>query len=133
MIEANFSSTAEYAKENDLIPSTEPIRLEDLIEMATKIAGDIQKMAQDISKVANHVDEAVVANRSKLDRIFDNFEETSDNFREFSEDVKWHPWKVLAKGKEKTKDEMIKARAERLKEKAAMLEAKSFSFMERSF
>ncbi len=118
------TASAEYAKEGDLIPSSDPIRLEDLIETATKIAGDIQQMAKDISKVANHVDDAIVDNRPKLDRIFDNFEEVSDNFREFSEDVKYHPWKVLMKGKEKTKDELIKARAERLKEKALALETR---------
>jgi ABC-type transporter Mla subunit MlaD len=119
------TANAEYAKEGDIIPSTDPIRLEDLIETATKIAGDIQKMAQDISKVANHVDDAIVNNRSKLDRIFDNFEEVSDNFRDFSEDVKWHPWKVLAKGRETPKAEMAKARAERLKEKAKALEVQA--------
>ncbi len=109
---------SEYVKEGDPIPSKDPIRLEELMEMATKVAGDIGKMANDISKVANNVDGVITENKPKLSRIFDNFEETSENFREFSEDVKFHPWKVLMKGKEKTKEEMARERAQRLEERA---------------
>lgn len=112
------TSAAEYAKEGESIPSQDPIRLEELMEMATKLAGDIGKMANDISKVANHVDDVIVENKPKLSRIFDNLDETAENFREFSEDVKWHPWKVLMKGKEATKQEMAKERALRLEERA---------------
>ncbi len=113
------TESAEYAKPGDRIPSEEPVRLEDLIKMGTQIAGDIGKMAQDISKVAQSVDHTIEENKLKLNQIFDNFEETSWNFRDFSQDLKFHPWKVLARGKERTRQEMdedhIKERARRLK------------------
>ena len=104
------SKQTEYALDGDLIESKDPVRLEDLIDIGTKVAGDVAKMAQDISRVANHVDNAVVDNRPKLDHIFENLEETSENFAEFSQDIKYHPWKILAKGKEKSKEELIKER-----------------------
>ena len=113
---------AEYAKEGGLIPSEDPVRLEDLIQVGTKVAGDISKVANDISKVAVHVDEAIVGNRPKIDSIFDNFDETSENFRDFSQDIKFHPWKVLMKGKERSKEEMNKERAERLAAHAKVLD-----------
>ena len=94
-----------YAKPDDSIPSVDPVRLEELIELATKVATDI-------SKVANHVDEVVVENKPKLNRIFDNLEYTAENARDFTEDIKYHPWKVLMKGKEKTKEEVARGRAE---------------------
>jgi len=100
------SPTTEYALEGDLIPAEDPVRLEDLLKMATKIGDDVGKMAQDISKVAKSVDQAVVDNRPKLDHIFENLEDTSVNFKDFSQDIKFHPWKILAKGKEKSKEEM---------------------------
>ena len=103
---------AEYANEGDLILSKDPVRLEDLVEIGTKVAADVGTMARDISRVADHVDTAIVDNRPKLDRIFDNLEETSQNFAEFSQDIKHHPWKILAKGKEKSKEELIKERKE---------------------
>lgn len=106
------TSAAEYAKQGDEIPGQDPVRLEELVEMATKIAGDIGKMAQDISHLANNVNGVIDDNKPKLGRIFDNLEYTSENFRDFSEDLKWHPWKVLAKGAQKPKEEILKARAE---------------------
>ena len=100
------TTAAQYAKEGDLIPGQDPVRLEELIETATKVATDIGQMAKDISKVANHVDTAIQDNRPKLDNIFTNLEDTSENFKDFSQNLKYHPWKVLAKGKEKTREEM---------------------------
>ncbi|OGW82925.1 MAG: hypothetical protein A3C47_06470 [Omnitrophica bacterium RIFCSPHIGHO2_02_FULL_51_18] len=106
------TSSAEYAKPGDEILSQDPVRLEELIEMATQVAGDIGKMAKDISKVANNVNGVIDENKPKLNDIFENLEYTSENFRDFSEDLKWHPWKVLAKGQNRPKEEILKARAE---------------------
>lgn len=109
------TAAAEYVKAGELIPGEDPIRLEELIEMATKVAGDIGKMAKDISRLANRIDETVADNRPRIDHIFENLEETSQNFKEFSEDIKYHPWKILMKGKEKSKEEIAKDKAERAK------------------
>ena len=111
---------AEYAKAGESIPGDDPVRLEELIQIGTKVAGDVGQMAKDISKVANHVDDAVQGNRSKLDNIFSNLEETSENFNDFSQDVKHHPWKVLAKGKEMSREEMDRERAEKRAKKAGL-------------
>ena len=113
--------STEYVKEGDSIPGDDPVRLEELIEIGTKVAGDVGQMAKDISKVSNHVDDAIQDNRPKIDGIFDNLEETSENFNDFSQDIKHHPWKILAKGKEVPKEELVRERAERKaqKDKAA--------------
>ncbi len=113
-IKAGTSKT-DYAKDGDTILAQDPVRLEELVQMGTQVAGQIGKMADDISKVAQHVDGAVVDNKPKVDGIFNNFEETSENFRDFSQDIKYHPWKVLAKGHEKSKEEMERDRLERQK------------------
>lgn len=99
------TAASDYAKPGESIPGVDPVRLEELIELATKVA-------EDIRKVANHVDEAVVENKPKLNRIFDNLDYTAENARDFTEDIKYHPWKVLMKGKEKTKEEIAKGRAQ---------------------
>lgn len=119
------TTEAPTVKAGEMIPGEDPVRLEELVQMATKVAGDIGTMAKDISKVANHVDEVVVDNKPKLNNIFDNLEETSENFRDFSQDIKYHPWKILAKGKEKTKEEMAKERALRLTQKAGEAQAEA--------
>lgn len=106
---------APYAKEGDLIPCEDPVRLEDLMAMGMQLAEDVGKTAKDVSRLVNRLDETVADNRPKLDRIFDNLEETSVNFKEFSEDIKWHPWKILMKGKEKSKEEIAKEKAKKSK------------------
>lgn len=124
-VEIRSGAEKEMVTDGGSIASEEPFRLEDLVKTATKIAEDIGKMARDISKVANDVDRVIVDNRPKLDRIVDNLDETAENFREFSDDVKWHPWKVLAKGSEKPRPEREKERAKRLADRAKELMAKS--------
>ena len=98
---------AEYALPNELIEGVEPVRLEDLLEMGTKVAEDIGQTARDVSQLTRHVDETILENKPRIGRIFGNLEETSVNFKEFSEDIKWHPWKILMKGKERKKEERV--------------------------
>ncbi len=121
-VELRVGSSPEFASENEMLTSEDPVRLEELIEIGKKVAADVGVMAKDISKAVNHIDEAVQDNRSKIDNIFSNFEETSENFNDFSQDVKYHPWKVLAKGKEVPKAEMARDREARRLEKARLRE-----------
>ncbi len=113
------TAKAEWAADGDLIQGSDPMRLEDLFEMATKIGGSIDKMAKDISNLANNVDRTVEENRVKIDNIFGNFEETSANFRDFSQDIKFHPWKVLMKGRERSKEELDKDHEKQVADRVA--------------
>lgn len=108
------TAEAPYAKEGEMIPGKDPVRLEELIELGAKVADDVGKTARDVSRVAQSVDVTLQENRQKIDRLMDNLEETSENFRDFSQDIKYHPWKILIKGKEKSKEEMAKEKNERL-------------------
>ncbi len=110
--------SSEYAKDGDLLKGNEPFRMEELVDIGKKVAADISKTTTDIGSVAKHVDEILVENRPKINGMMGNFEETSENFREFSDDVKYHPWKVLMKGKEVPKEERERARSTRLEAKA---------------
>ncbi len=111
------SATMPYLKEGELVPSEDPVRLEELMKLGTKVADDVGNMAKDISKMTKHLDDAVVDNKPKLDQIFDNLEETSENFNDFSADIKYHPWKILVKGKETPKEQIAKDRAAKLEAK----------------
>lgn len=112
------SPQAPYAKDGDDIPGRDPVRLEELVELGAKAVGDIGSMAKDISALSRRVDSAVVDNRPKIDSIFTNLDETSQNFNDFSQDIKYHPWKVLFKGKEKTPDDVRKDKEKRRAAKA---------------
>ena len=62
---------------------------------------DFFDLERDIRKLVNNVDDMVVDNRGGIDNIIADLEATARNFKEFSEDIKHHPWKLLMKGKEK--------------------------------
>ena len=115
------TATSEYAKEGQSIHGEDPFRMEELVEIGKKVAGDISKTTNDIGSVARHVDEIIVENHPKINDMLDNFDETSENFREFSDDVKYHPWKVLLKGREVPKAERERDRVQRLLAKGKLV------------
>lgn len=127
------------------IDSRDPVNFDELMEKASIAMDEATATMKDFRSLAVHADELLVeakpkvmgvltsldgilsVNRPKLDSILSNLEVTSEYFKEFSEDVKHHPWKVLAKGKEMTPEELAKARAEREfnKEKMKQLEQRA--------
>lgn len=72
------------------------------IEPGANIAGEPYV---DIDAMMSKVNGALDDNRESINSIVKNFEATSKNFEEFSDDVKRHPWKLLFKTKEKPKDQ----------------------------
>jgi phospholipid/cholesterol/gamma-HCH transport system substrate-binding protein len=111
-VEVHAGVSPDFAKPGALIESKETVSMDDVMENA-------QLALTDIRRFVNNLDGVIGENRGKVGRIVDNLEETTEYFKEFAEDVKYHPWKVLAKGKEKTPEEIEKLRAERKARKAA--------------
>jgi ABC-type transporter Mla subunit MlaD len=110
---------APYAKEGDLLPSQDPVRLDDLIDIGKKVAGDISTVtvkigsaADNVGSLAKNLDVTISENKPKIGNLFDNLEQTSDYFVDFSQDLKAHPWKVLARGKELSKSELAAEKIE---------------------
>jgi phospholipid/cholesterol/gamma-HCH transport system substrate-binding protein len=52
-------------------------------------------------KVLANANDVVAGNKDSLARTIKNFETTSQNFEEFSDDLKRNPWKLLFRAKEK--------------------------------
>ncbi|MDP8266578.1 MAG: MlaD family protein [Candidatus Aceula meridiana] len=53
-----------------------------------------------LNMLLGNLNETVGENRESLTRIIQNFETTSQNFEEYSDDLKRNPWKLLFKTKE---------------------------------
>lgn len=89
---AQGSSDKQFVKDGGEIPSEDPVEMRKLMKKADVIADNLDKtLAQVKSLVAD--------NKAKVDNIAANLEATTVNFKEFSEDIKEHPWKLLVKGK----------------------------------
>ncbi len=84
-------SSETFAKSGDVLVSEDPVQMRLIMKKADSIADNLDKILAEIKSV-------VTDNRQNLDDIVVNLEMTTENFKEFSEDVKKHPWKLLFKG-----------------------------------
>jgi ABC-type transporter Mla subunit MlaD len=90
-----------------------------LSRILTNVDGILEVNRPKLDGILGNLDGILETNRPKIDHILTNLEDTSEYFKEFSEDIKYHPWKVLAKGKEKSSQEIELLREARISKKAA--------------
>jgi len=97
------TSEVPFVKSGDVIQSEDPIETRELMKKADAIAKKLDDTLVDVKKLAKNLNSTVEGNRTRVDNIVINLEQTSVNFNEFSEDIKKHPWKLLMKGKDSKK------------------------------
>lgn len=112
---ATLAEIKEAARQAKLIMTHAKPKLENIFDNLDDILDDSKPK---LHSILTNLDGLLDVNRPKIDAILENFVDTSEYFKEFSEDIKYHPWKVLAKGKEKSEEELEKLRKERLQKKA---------------
>ncbi len=81
----------EFLKNGNTVMSEDPIQARLLFKKADSIAGNLDDILVKVKSL-------VTDNRQNLDNIVSNIEVTTVNFKEFSEDLKKHPWKLMFKG-----------------------------------
>jgi len=88
-----------FMKEGAALASEDPVEMRRLLKQADVIAASLDKTLLEVKTLASNVNSVVSDNKTKIDSIASNLEATSVNFKEFSEDIKQHPWKLLMKGR----------------------------------
>jgi len=86
------SADKAFVEEGAIIMSEDPVEMRKLMKKADAISENLDKTLAEVKNL-------VTDNKAKVDNIAANLEQASTNFKEFSEDVKQHPWKLLMKGK----------------------------------
>jgi len=86
------------------IMGEEPFEFEKIARKGEEIAETLDLTLKDVRVLVNSLDSVVADNKEGMDSIISDLEATAKNFKEFSDDIKRHPWKLLIKGKEKKKD-----------------------------
>ncbi len=89
---AQGSTEKQFIKDGGEIPSEDPVEMRKMMKKADMIADNLDKTLMEVKSL-------VADNKAKVDNIAANLETTTANFKEFSEDIKKHPWKLLMKGK----------------------------------
>lgn len=95
---------APFIKPGSTIPGKDPMNVDAIIEEATSTMETAKETMNNISKLAKDLDGAVTGNRDNIDEIMNNLRRTTENFEEFSDDIKRNPWKLLVKGSEDKDD-----------------------------
>ena len=81
-----------FVSEGATLMSEDPVEMRQLMKKADMISETLEKTLADVKTLVSD-------NKTKVDSIASNLESTAVNFKEFSEDIKQHPWKLLMKGK----------------------------------
>jgi phospholipid/cholesterol/gamma-HCH transport system substrate-binding protein len=84
----------DFVKAGTVIASEDPVQMRLLMKKADEIANNLDSILADIRSVVSD-------NKQNLNNIVLNLEATTENFKEFSEDVKSSPWKLLFKPSDK--------------------------------
>ncbi len=100
-IEITSGTSNKFLKDGDTLIGEDPFQMEKLLKKGEEIAEKLDATLVDVRALAQNLNGVVTDNRGGINTIVMNLEETTQNFNEFSEDIKHHPWKLLMKGKEK--------------------------------
>lgn len=93
------SDDAPYIEAGGSIAGEDPLQFDSLAKKGEVIAHNLDETLSSIQELAKNTNLAVTDNKEKIDSIFDNLEATTQNLKEFTEDVKRNPWKLMSKGK----------------------------------
>jgi phospholipid/cholesterol/gamma-HCH transport system substrate-binding protein len=93
------SKDAQYLQPGGAIVGEDPLEFDALARKGENIADALEETLANIKVLAQNSNLVVTDNKEKIDAIFENLEMTTQNFKEFSEDVKRNPWKLMSKGK----------------------------------
>lgn len=86
-----------FAKDGAVIASEDPIEMRKIMKQMDAIAGSLDKTLVEFRSLTQNINGVVTENKSKINSLLANLETTSVNFKEFSEDIKKNPWKLLSK------------------------------------
>jgi phospholipid/cholesterol/gamma-HCH transport system substrate-binding protein len=84
------SADRPFAKNGAVVVSEDPVEMRKLMKKAEAISEGLEATLNDVKKLVGE-------NKAGIGNIVTNLEATSANFKEFSEDIKQHPWKLLMK------------------------------------
>ncbi len=79
-------------KNNDLIIGQDPVPMEKITENLANLSDSVTTIVDRLKKGEGTIGKLLVE-----DVIYNDLKATAGNFKEFSEDIKKHPWKLLSK------------------------------------
>jgi len=104
-IQITSSENEKFIEPGSTLSGEPYVDLSTLISNLNKVVDEnketLKKAIANFDKVLANTNDVVEGNKDSLARTIKNFETTSQNFEEFSDDLKRNPWKLLFRVKEK--------------------------------
>ncbi len=97
------------------LKGTDPMPVMELVKKGTTLIQEFEKTNESMKKMLADVSALLEANKGNTNEIFANLNTSSANLAEMTRDLKYHPWKIMRKGKEKSPEEI--AELEKTQEK----------------
>ncbi len=102
------SKGSPFVAKGATITGIDPFEMEEIIEMGKSLAERLDSAMQDLQKLMGNANGVLSDNREDIRSAITNLKDTSENFKEFSDDIKRNPWKLIMKGKEVPKEGAVK-------------------------
>ena len=87
----------------DVIADNLKVISENLSERLRINSQAIDNILKDLASITHNVNERLAVNHQAIDEIIANLHTTTGNLEELSDDLKMNPWKLMYKGKERTR------------------------------
>lgn len=82
-------------KNGDTIMGKDPVPMEKVTENLANLSSSINVIVERLKN-----GEGTIGKLMAKDEVYDDIKAITGNFKEFSEDIKRHPWKLLSRGKD---------------------------------
>ncbi len=86
---------------NAILKGENPIPLMEVVHRGVLMMDDFEKISKSMESLVQELETMVGDNKGNIQSIVDNLNASSANLKDLTQDLKWHPWKLFRKGKEK--------------------------------
>ena len=92
-----------FLQDQDTVIGTDPIPMEEITKNMKELSDNAKSMAESANVILRRLEkgQGTIGKLLVEEDLYNNLEATSENFKELSDDVRRHPWKLLMKEKDK--------------------------------
>lgn len=82
------------------VQGTDPMPMMELVKRGTELLSEFEKTNKSMNALMADLKKLVDGNQENLNGIIANLNASSENLKDMTKNLKYHPWKILRKGKE---------------------------------
>lgn len=103
---------AGFLQDEEVIEGYDPVPMEEVTKTMKELSDTAKAVTESAKIVLERLEkgEGTIGKLLVEEEIYEDLKITAENLKDLSEDIKSHPWKLLAKGREKTKDKSVPAK-----------------------